>query len=183
MTKTRGPLPKPTALKLMAGNPGKRPLNLSDGVNPLIEIPTPPKHLGRAALKEWRRITPILEDLGLVSGLDLAALALYCQSYGMLVELELAFNAKVAHGVAQGLSASDAVLSASIGTTPSGYQQQSVLIQLVRSHREEVNRYLAHFGLSPSARARVTPSNYMQSSLPGIDEAVSGFARFAVHQR
>ena len=182
MTGSRGPLPKPTALKLIAGNPGKRALNLSDGVNPRIEIPTPPKHLAKAALKEWRRITPILEELGLVSGLDVAALSLYCQSYGRLVELETAFNARVAHQVSEGAAQHDAVLTTSIGVTPSGYQQQSVLVQLIRSHREEVNRYLGHFGLSPAARARVTPSNFVQQSLPGIDaapSAASGFARFA----
>jgi P27 family predicted phage terminase small subunit len=174
-------MPKPTALKLIAGNPGKRALNLSDGVNPRILIPSIPKHLGKAAVKEWRRITPILEELGLVSGLDVAALSLYCQSYGRLVELETAFNAKVAAQVSAGTEIYDAVLATSIGITPSGYQQQSVIVQLIRSHREEVNRYLAHFGLSPAARARVTPSNFAQQTLPGIDEApnaASGFARF-----
>lgn len=184
MTGSRGPMPKPTALKLIAGNPGKRALNLSDGVNPRIEIPAPPKHLGKSSVKEWRRITPILEELGLVSGLDVAALSLYCQSYGRLVELETAFNGKVAAQVSEGVAVCDAVLSTSIGITPSGYQQQSVIIQLIRSHREEVNRYLAHFGLSPAARARVTPSNYVQQTLPGMDAAPSaatGFARFAQH--
>lgn len=178
----RGPQPKPTALKLIAGNPGKRSLNLADGVNPRVEIPAPPKHLGAAARKEWKRITPILEELGLISGLDVAALSLYCQSYGRLIELETAFNAKVATQVDGGAQLHDAVLATSIGVTPSGYQQQSVLVQLIRSHREEVNRYLGHFGLSPAARARVTPSNYVQPTLPGIDpapQAASGFAKFS----
>ena len=182
MTGTRGPLPKPAALKLIAGNPGKRALNLSDGVNPPIMIPAPPKHLAKSAVKEWRRITPILEELGLISGLDVAALSLYCQSYGRLVELEMAFNARVATQVEAGEQLHDAVLKTSIGITPSGYQQQSVIVQLIRSHREEVNRYLGHFGLSPAARARVTPSNYVQESLPGIEAAptpATGFARFA----
>ena len=182
MTGSRGPLPKPTALKLILGNPGKRSLNLADGVNPRVEIPSYPKHLSLAARKEWRRITPLLEELGLVSGLDVAALALYCQSYGRLVELEMAFNGRVALQVDQGVALYDAVLATSTGTTPSGYQQQSVIVQLIRSHREEVNRYLAHFGLSPAARARVTPSNFVQPSLPGIDEPagqLTGFGRFA----
>ena len=182
MIGSRGPLPKPTNLKLIAGNPGKRSLNLADGINPRVEIPTPPKHLGMAAKKEWKRITPILEELGLISGLDTAALSLYCQSYGRLVELETAFNSKVAQQTTQGVDLHEAVLNTSIGVTPSGYQQQSVIVQLIRSHREEVNRYLAHFGLSPAARARVTPSNYVQPTLPGIEEApkaATGFAKFA----
>lgn len=175
-------MPKPTALKLIAGNPGKRALNLSDGLNPRIEIPTPPKHLAKSALKEWRRITPILEELGLISGLDVAALSLYCQAYGRWVDLDTAFNSRVALLVSGGADISDAILTTSIGITPSGYQQQSVIVQLIRSAREEVNRYLGHFGLSPAARARVTPSNYVQQSLPGMDAAPSaatGFARFA----
>lgn len=80
---------------------------------------------------------------------------------------------------------SEAVRLASIDVTPSGYQQQSVLVQLIRSNREEVNRYLGHFGLSPAARARVTPSNFIQPTLPGIEAApslASGFARFAAPQ-
>jgi P27 family predicted phage terminase small subunit len=184
MTGTRGPLPKPTALKLLEGNPGKRALNLADGVNPRIEIPSAPRHLGQEAKKEWKRIAPLLEDLGLISGLDRAALALYCQAVGRLSELEMAFNGKVDLLVAEGLSYPDAVFQASKTTTPSGYEQQSVIVQLIGSHRLQVHRHLAHFGLSPAARARVQPSNYAQPTLPGIDpkpeSPASGFARFAV---
>lgn len=181
MTGTRGPLPKPTALKLIAGNPGKRSLNLADGVNPRVEIPTPPKHLSPTARKEWRRITPILEELGLISGLDVAALTLYCESYARLVDLQMAFNAKVSTRVHGGEDHADAVLAVSTGTTPSGYQQQSVLVQLINSHRDQVHRFLMHFGLSPAARARVTPSNFVQPELPGITPAATpaGFQKFA----
>jgi P27 family predicted phage terminase small subunit len=186
MTGTRGPLPKPNVLKLLQGNPGKRPLNLADGVNPRVEIPSAPAHLGKEARKEWKRVTPLLEELGLISGLDRAALGLYCQAVGRLTELETAFNAKVAAHVADGKDYAEAVYQVSHGLTPNGFAQQSVLFQLLRAHREEVNRYLAHFGLSPAARARVTPSNYLQPGLPGIDEPPapgSGFAKFATAPR
>lgn len=183
MTGTRGPLPKPAALKALEGNPGKRSLNLAEGVNPRVEIPTAPKHLGPEARKEWKRITPLLEELGLISGLDRAALALYCQAVGRLSELETAFNGQVNRLVEAGSDYSDAVYQASHAVTPSGYAQQSVLVQLIKSHREQVNRYLMHFGLSPAARGRVQPSNYVQPSLPGMEpspQTASGFARFAL---
>lgn len=187
MTGMRGPLPKPTALKLLEGNPGKRALNLSDGVNPRVEIPSPPKHLGVEAKKEWKRIAPLLEELGLISGLDRAALALYCQAVGRLSELEMAFNGKVQGHVNEGMSYPDAVFAASRVVTPSGYEQQSVIVNLIAGHRLQVHRHLAHFGLSPAARARVQPSNYVQPSLPGIDpapsqNAASGFAKFSLVQ-
>lgn len=184
MTGSRGPLPKPAALKLLEGNAGKRSLDLTAGVNPRIEIPSVPKHLGAEARKEWKRITPLLEELGLISGLDRTALALYCQAVGRLAELETAFNGQVARLEAdKGMDYADAVYHASYAVTPSGYAQQSVIVQLIGKHREQVNRYLMHFGLSPAARGRVQPSNYVQPTLPGIDpkpEAQQGFARFTV---
>lgn len=182
---SRGPMPKPTALKVLQGNPGKRALNLSDGVNPRVEIPSPPKHLAPAARKEWKRITPILEELGLISGLDRAALGLYCQCVGRLEELELAFTGQVKRLQAdEGMEYADAVYRASYAVAKSGYAQQSVIVQLIRSQRHEVHRYLMHFGLSPAARARVQPSNYVDPTmaLPGMEAPTGqgGFARFAV---
>lgn len=182
MTGSRGPLPKPAALKALEGNPGKRALDLSAGVNPRVEVPSVPRHLGKEARKEWARITPILEELGLISGLDRAALALYCQAVGRLSELETAFNGMVSRLVDEGADYADAVYRASYAVTPSGYAQQSVIVQLIGKHREQLNRYLMHFGLSPAARGRVQASNYVQPSLPGIEAAPSaatGFARFA----
>jgi P27 family predicted phage terminase small subunit len=183
MTGTRGPLPKPAALRVLEGNAGKRSLDLSAGVNPRIEIPSPPKHLGKEARKEWKRITPILEELGLISGLDRAALALYCQAAGRLAELEESFNGQVALKEGEGMSYADAVYDASHSVTPSGYAQQSVLVQLIGKHREQLNRYLMHFGLSPAARGRVQASNYVAPTLPlpGMEpapEARAGFAMF-----
>lgn len=184
MTGTRGPLPKPAMLKALEGNPGKRALNLEGGINPRIEVPTAPKHLGQEARKEWKRITPLLEELGLISGLDRAALGLYCQAVGRLSELETSFNSKVELLIERdGMLYPDAVFAVSHSVTPSGYAQQSVLVQLIKSAREQVNRYLMHFGLSPAARGRVQASNYAQPTLPGIDPAPTtvpqGFAQFA----
>ncbi|MBK7000952.1 MAG: phage terminase small subunit P27 family [Rhodoferax sp.] len=145
-------------------------------------MPSPPKHLGHEARKEWKRITPFLEELGLISGLDRAALALYCQAVGRLAELETAFNGAVERYVVQEkMEYADAVYAASYSVTPSGYAQQSVIVQLLKSHREQVNRYLMHFGLSPAARGRVQASNHVQPTLPGIEPepSKSPFAYFS----
>ena len=174
---SRGPLPNP-----LSDRTKNRALDLTAGINPRIETPSPPKHLGAEARKEWRRITPLLEELGLISGLDRAALALYCQAAGRLAELETAFNGQVARLVDEGSDYADAVYKASYAVTPSGYAQQSVIVQLIGKHREQLNRYLMHFGLSPAARGRVQASNYVQPTLPGIDPKPEtkpqGFAMF-----
>lgn len=179
MVGKRGPLPKPNVLKIVEGNRGKRPINLSDGVNPPVKIPTAPKFVTGSALKEWKRITPLLEMMGLISELDMAALAMYCRAYGNLHDLELALQKKIKMLVEKEKIASyEAFEKVCTTSTPSGYKQQSVLFQLINRSREEVNRTLGHFGLSPAQRARVQPSNALQPSLPGMDEK-QGFSRFA----
>ena len=183
MTGTRGPLPKPAALRLLEGNPGKRALNLSEGVNPEVRIPTAPKHLGREAKKTWDRTGPILEELGLVSDLDVAAFTLYCDAYGTYCEYQTTFKGKVRLLVGGGIDHSEAVFQASVTTTPNGYQQMSVIRQLIKSQGEQVNRYLMHFGMSPAARGRVQAYNYVQPDLPGVEAAPkvrTGFAQFAI---
>ncbi len=84
----KGRKPKPTALKKLAGNPGRRPLNEKE---PMIREGKPrcPSHLNEPAKTEWRRIAPVLYEAGLITHIDRALLAAYCQNYGRWVEAEL----------------------------------------------------------------------------------------------
>ncbi len=81
----RGRRPKPTRLKVLTGNPGKRPLNTNE---PLPEPAAPecPPELGPVARQEWDRIVGELAALRLLTELDRAALAVYCGSYAMWAE-------------------------------------------------------------------------------------------------
>jgi P27 family predicted phage terminase small subunit len=83
----QGRPPKPTSLKLIEGNRGKRPINMGEP-KPPSKIPTCPSHLSPTAKAEWRRLVRLLCDLGMLSEFDRAALAGYCQSYGHWVEAE-----------------------------------------------------------------------------------------------
>lgn len=170
----RGPQPKPTVLKLIQGNPGKRPIDLSGEVMPEVGVPDIPRHLNKEARKEWKRITVELQQLGLISKLDRAALALYCQAWGQMVLLEESLNADVELEMQRGGDISHAMSF----TTAKGYQGQAVKVQLINNLREQVNRYLAAFGLSPSSRGRVKASNNTgQASLPGMDQP-QGWGKF-----
>ena len=75
----RGPPPKPTRLKILAGNPGKRPLNDAEPV-PAPGRPSCPAWVSKEGRAEWRRVTRELEALGLLARIDQATLACYCQS-------------------------------------------------------------------------------------------------------
>ena len=53
-SKGQGRKPQPTALKVLKGNPGRRPLN-EDEPKPEVLLPRPPAHLSPVARREWRR--------------------------------------------------------------------------------------------------------------------------------
>lgn len=74
-----GPQPKPTAIKRLEGNPGKRPLNESEPVYSQGEV-EPPEHLDQIARKEWERLYPELEGNGLLTKADVAVFAAYCEA-------------------------------------------------------------------------------------------------------
>ena len=76
----RGAKPKATVLKLVTGNPGRRPLNAQEA-KPKTVVPEPPEMMNAAALKEWHRLTPLLEEVGLIAKLDRAIIAAYCMAW------------------------------------------------------------------------------------------------------
>ena len=49
-----GPKPKPTKLKLLEGNPGRRPINDKEP-KPKERLPQCPTHLSEEAKREWQR--------------------------------------------------------------------------------------------------------------------------------
>lgn len=73
----RGPAPKPTVLKLVAGNPGGRPLNTREPVPPAGE-PDAPVFSDPRALEAWKQLVPRLVRIGLARSVDGFALERYC---------------------------------------------------------------------------------------------------------
>ena len=133
----RGRRPKPTKLKILEGNPGKRPLNEHEP-KPKPITPACPRWLSPVAKKEWKRIVPELENLGLLTCVDGAALEGYCQSYARWVEAE---QFMVKHGT--------------IFKTPSGYIQQVPQVAIAQKYLNIVKAFCGEFGLTPSSRSRV----------------------------
>ena len=170
---TRGPLPLPANVHRLRGNPGNRPLaDLLDGaVRPEVAVPSCPAMLDVAGRAEWKRITPHLKKLGLISQIDRAALTGYCQAWSDFVW---------ARGRIAELNKDDPTGERGrIGITPSGYRQISELQQISNRSLEQLEKFLAHFGMSPSLRSRVTASD-PQLPLPGVEpkKTEGGWATF-----
>ena len=59
----RGPPPKPTYLRILEGNPSKRPLNRNEPQPPPVETLDPPDYLGGHARARLERHAPV-DDCG-----------------------------------------------------------------------------------------------------------------------
>ncbi len=166
----RGPRPLPSNVKEFTGS-SRRPLraaDLSDGVHPEVGLPPMPKHLSREAKAEWRRISPLLLELNLLTKIDRSALERYCRLYGRWQQVERALTAAQEKALEEDGDASDALWK----LMPSGIARESILARMARELAHRVEQAEACFGMNPSARARVVASrNDAQYRLPGFDGA------------
>lgn len=76
----RGRKPKPTHLKLVTGNPGRRPLN-EDEPQVDFERPACPAHVSDKGRETWGYVCGILEGMGIISTVDAIAIEMLCESY------------------------------------------------------------------------------------------------------
>jgi len=125
-------------MRRLEGNPGKRPYNENE---PQISASQPscPSHLTSPARREWQRIVPILARVGVLTEIDRAALAAYCQAYGRWVEAERLVKK-------EGM----------VKETANGYPIISPYLAIVNKALEQMHKYLVEFGLTPSSRSKVS---------------------------
>jgi phage terminase small subunit len=71
-----GRKPKPTALKVLQGNPGKRPLNKAEP-KPVGPV-TRPTFMGGRAAELWDEYAPKLIELGILTSVDAHMFAVWC---------------------------------------------------------------------------------------------------------
>ena len=133
----RGRKPKPKALKLIQGNPGKRPINGREP-KPPSSRPTCPAHLSPTAKAEWKRLGADLNKIGLLTQIDRAVLAAYCHAYGRWVEAE------------KKLQETPMILK-----TPAGYVQASPWLTISSKQLELMAKFMVELGLTPASRSRL----------------------------
>lgn len=137
-----GRKPKPTYLKLMDGNPGKRPLNMNEP-SPAIELPEAPADLDDLALAEWEQLAPELVKVGCLSAIDARQLALYCDIRSRLVKAKQALK-------------DEYVLA---GAGENGGLYQNPLLAVVNKCTEQMMKIAAEFGMTPSSRTKIKVDN------------------------
>jgi phage terminase small subunit len=118
----RGPQPRPTALKVLRGNPGRRPLNPTEPKPQPLESIEPPAWRTAEAAAIWREDAPHVHQLGLLTRLDR-------RQFGVYRTHQARWQALCAKGA-----------------------DDHTTIGLLRREAEVVQRLAARFGLDPASR-------------------------------
>jgi len=135
----RGRKPRPTALKKLAGNPGRRPLNDHEPM-PKPGNLEPPSWLDAGARAEWSRIVPELIAVGIFSVLDRPALEAYCTAYSRWRATEEKISK----------------LKAIIFKTKTGYPQILPHVSAAHKYLSVMRDLLPEFGMTPASRSRIS---------------------------
>lgn len=152
----RGRKPTPTAIKKLEGNPGKRPLNDKEP-KPERKAPPCPKWLDKEAKREWKRLASKMEMMGVLTEVDMAAFAGYCQSYARWRENE-EFISK----------------NGSLVRTPSGYWQQVPQVSMAQQYLKQMGRFAEQFGLTPASRSRIISDENSTCISDEMEELLGG---------
>lgn len=133
----RGPKTEPTLSKAARGNPGQRRLNQNE--------PQPkgkaemPGWLSDAAKKEWERLAPELERLGVLTAVDEKTFATYCQSVADFIAAVKAMKGQPV--MIEGAS---------------GAPKRHPGWELLSATGDRVIKYGSQFGLTPSSRTGIS---------------------------
>lgn len=136
-----GPAKKPSHLTLLQGNPGHQKVNENEP-QPKAVMPTCPSWLSDAAKKEWKRLAPELNRIGILTEVDRNQFAAYCEAFAKFVETkELAEEEGFTYEV----------------TNRQGETtiKRNPLVPMSMEYLKVAKSLAGEFGLTPSARTKI----------------------------
>lgn len=133
----RGRKRTPTALALLKGNPGRRPLPAREP-QPEAASLAAPRCLDDEGRAEWGRVAPMLARIGVLSEADVSALIAYCEAWSRWRRAEEQVR-----------------LTGLLVKTPNGYPVINPLVAIANKAMSQMRAFLVEFGMTPSARTRV----------------------------
>lgn len=131
------PTPLPTAVKKRRGTYRADRASANEA-QPFARKPNCPRWLGPEAKREWRRMAKHLHDAGLLTFIDRAALAAYCEAYGHWKEATLALRKQP-----------------TVIESDKGNLYLNPWWGVMRTARTDMMAALREFGMTPSARSKI----------------------------
>ena len=132
---------KPTNLKVLEGNPGKRPLPENEP-KPTPIAPKRPSWLTGEGKKIWEKLAPELEKLGLLTSIDGEAFAAACQAWKDYVDCQKIIKK---HGRTYTYK------------NQGGFENETERpeVKVANKALEQFRSFCREFGLTPASRAKI----------------------------
>lgn len=131
---------KPTALKMLQGNPGKRKLNKEGPApEPLTEVPAVPGWLGEWGAEAWEMAAPWLTKTGIMTRTDTHNLAAFCAAYQRWRDAESEVTTR-------GVTVTD----------KKGVLKKNPACTVINESLRQMATFGSALGLDPASRARLT---------------------------
>ena len=151
--------PVPFPLKVLRGNPGRRPLRPEPQPTIPKTCPDPPSFIVGYAADEWWMVAPELHALGLLTRIDVPSLAAYCSAYG---------HWRQASESLAKMAANDPIMNGKIIKTKYGDAVQNPLVSIARKHAADMAKYAGEFGLTSAARS-TSGCSWLRTAITAIE--------------
>jgi P27 family predicted phage terminase small subunit len=148
----RGRKPKPTSVKKLTGNPGRRPLPDAEPKY-APSAGDCPLWLSERAREEWQILSAELKTLGMLARVDAASLASYCQAVAAVEQAQVDIDK---HGLV--LSQYDGNGNERRVKNPAWNVQKDAMLL--------IQKFASEYGFTPAARARVKAPNVQKEDDP-----------------
>jgi P27 family predicted phage terminase small subunit len=152
----RGRKPKPSHLKLVTGNPGKRPINQREPEPPRSR-PSAPAHISVKAREYWGFVVGELDRMGVVTSIDALAIEMLCEAYADYQEASqtiIEFGSKYYETV----NATGGIM----------YRSHPAVAVRVDADRR-IKGWCAEFGMTAAARTRIQTGGKQKEHDPADD--------------
>lgn len=138
----KGRKPKPTHLKLVTGNPGKRAINKAEPKVPRAR-PSAPSHMSDKARETWGYVSGLLDRMGILTEIDAVALEMLCEAYADYLHAREALQAFGSRYYTT-VNAQGGIM----------HRAHPAVAEAADADRR-IKAWLAEFGLTPSSRTRI----------------------------
>lgn len=132
---------KPTALKLIQGNPGNRPINKHEPQPAKVYSPDAPSGFDDLETAKWFEVTAKLAKIRLLTELDLDAIEVYCREW-----------VNYHHAIA------DIADRGKLMQTPQGGVMWNPSWTQLKHSQKICRSIMAEFGMTPSTRTTLVAS-------------------------
>lgn len=158
----------PVSVQLAKGNPNRLTkaeiearLDAEENFKPKSDNISPPDWLDKIGKKEWLRVANELEDLNILTNVDIAALGMYCDAYS---KYQLATKKINEEGMF-------IEYTNKAGAT-NVIEHPAVKAQV--KYAELIKKLCSEFGLTPSSRAKITLPKQEEEKEESLEDKLFG---------